>query len=279
MRKRYIKHQHGTPNPIMKQEEEAILVAVNRALESSSNSQTIGRNGEIPFREFLNRYLPYTLRAATGHFVSPDGELSPQIDVMILDARYPLLAVNDDGSVLAILHSLVSTIEVKTRLSTGDIKKIWKDAARIMSLASQVNGYSGEYWGAVMTCAFAYGCANKLDSLESIYEKVGTPDLTGLDINILRLHPSDQIENNALGVEFHFVPISKDDSSDMITGYEMRSLPKFTPLSDLYYQLVQNAYYTLGQRNQGFTDIGRQVMDYMSWSTCSWEKYYEMKRR
>lgn len=43
--KKNIKHQHGTPNPIIKQEEEAILAVVNRALESSSNAQIIGRNG------------------------------------------------------------------------------------------------------------------------------------------------------------------------------------------------------------------------------------------
>src|SRR6266480_6344490 len=101
------KHEHGTPNPIIVSEEEALLAAVDRALASSTNAQVIGRNGEIPLRDFFNRYLPYTLRAATGHFVAPSGHLSSQMDLMILDTRYPLLAQNADGSVLAMLHGVV----------------------------------------------------------------------------------------------------------------------------------------------------------------------------
>src|SRR5689334_15392292 len=94
-----VKHEHGTPNPIIRTEELAMLAIVDRALASSSNSQTIGRNGERPLLDFFNRYLPYTFKAVTGHFVPPSGTLSPQIDIMLLDSRYPLLAVNADGSV------------------------------------------------------------------------------------------------------------------------------------------------------------------------------------
>ena len=277
VRKGIVKHQHGTPNEILRQEEEAMLAAVNRALASTSNAQTIGRNGEIPLRDFLNRYLPYTLRAATGHFMAPNGELSPQIDVIILDARYPLLAENADSSVLAMLHSVVGTFEVKTRLATHHIGKICKDAIRIMSLAEQVKGYAGNGWGDVMTNAFAYGCVNKLDALAAKYEKECKPDQAGLDISILRLHPSDQAISTPLGIELHFEPTSTDDSSDTVCGYVPLRIPQFTPLSDLYYTLVQNAYYTLGRRNHSLSDIGQHVMDYMSWSSCTLEKYYKLK--
>ena len=254
-----------------------MLAVVNLSLASTSNPQTIGRNGEIPLRDFLNRYLPYTLRAATGQFVPPNGELSPQIDVMILDTRYPLLAENEDGSVLAMLHSVIGAIEVKTRLATSHIKKMWDDAVRITSLAEQIKGYSGNKWGAVMMSGFAYGCANRLEVLEAEYEKEGKPEIAGLDISILRLHPSDQAPNTPLGVEFHFEPTFADDSSDTVTGYDLISIPQFTPLSDFYYNLVQTAYYTLGHRDHSLSDIGRHIMNYMSWSTCPWEKYYELK--
>lgn len=117
------KHNHGTNNEIIEQEEKSILLAVDRALSSSSNSQTIGRNGELPLIDFLNKYLPPTLKAVSGHFLTPNGNISPQIDVMIIDTRYPFLSVNLDGSVLAMLHSVIHTIELKTNLISSDIKK------------------------------------------------------------------------------------------------------------------------------------------------------------
>ena len=92
------KHVHGAKNGIIAQEEIALLSAVERALASSTNAQIIGRNGEIPFLQFLQAYLPNTLRATTGHFISPTGAVSPQLDVIVVDARYPLLSVNPDGS-------------------------------------------------------------------------------------------------------------------------------------------------------------------------------------
>ncbi len=200
-----VKHKHGTPNPIIQREEEVILAMVDKALKSSSNSQVIGRNGEIPLRSFLNRYLPYTLRAASGHFVPPSGRLSPQIDIMILDTRYPLLAENADGSVLAMLHSVVETIEVKTRISTRDIEKMWKDSVGIIDLAAEVTGYGDPNdFRMVRTTAFAYRSAQSLNSLEKKYIEFGQPEKSGLDIYILRL--SDRSIKREIGVEFHFEP-------------------------------------------------------------------------
>jgi hypothetical protein len=270
---RIVKHVHGTPNPIMRQEEEVMIAAVTKALASSSNAQTIGRNGEIPLRDFFNRYLPYTFRAATGHFVPPSGRLSPQIDVMILDARYPLLAENADGSVLAMLHSVVATIEVKTRIASKDVTKMWHDAVKIMNLAQETEDYGSDCWGSIATSGFAYGCANRLDTLESAYGRSGEPEKAGLDISVLRLHTKDQTKKQPVGVEFHFEPDISDDGSEEIIGYFLTTRPMFTPLSDLYYRLVQNGYYTLGHRDYSYSDIGRHVMQYMAWSTCSWEKY------
>jgi len=40
------KHKHETTNQIIQQEEKAILLTVDRALTSSSNSQTVGKNDE-----------------------------------------------------------------------------------------------------------------------------------------------------------------------------------------------------------------------------------------
>lgn len=118
------KHIHGTTNQIIQQEEKAILLAVDRALSSSSNSQIVGKNGELPILDFLNRYLPPTFKVASGHFITPKGNLSPQLDIMVMDSRYPLLSQNLDGSVLAMLHSIIYAIEVKTNITSSDVKKI-----------------------------------------------------------------------------------------------------------------------------------------------------------
>ena len=265
--RKIVKHQHATPNPIIQREEEVMLSIVDKALESSSNSQAIGRNGEIPLRGFLNRYLPYTLRAVTGHFVPPSGRLSPQIDVMILDARYPLLAENADGSVLAMLHSVLKAIEVKTRITVRDIEKIWKDSIRIMELASEVEGYGDpESFSAVDTAAFAYRSALPLDSLEQKYVEVGDPQKSDLDITVLRLQARNIKKET--GVDFHFEPAFASERSKKVIGYTFILRASLTPLSDLYFEIVQNSYYTLGTRGHSYGDIGRHVMDYMSWATA-----------
>ena len=179
-----------------------MIAAINRALASTSNAQIIGRNGEMPLRDFLNRYLPYTLHAATGHFVTPSGRLSPQIDIMLLDPRYPLLSENADGSVLVMLHSVVATIEVKTRLASKDIRKMREDAIKINTLAGEVEGYAynTEGWGMIEPWGFAYGCTNRLNTLEDKYTREGKPEEAGLDICLLRSHPKDAMHVQPLGL-------------------------------------------------------------------------------
>jgi len=253
-----------------------MLACVNKAITSSSNAQTIGRNGEIPLRDFLNHYLPYTFRAATGHFVTPEGELSPQLDVMILDTRYPLLAHNADGSVLSMLHAVVATIEVKTRIATRDVQKMWLDAIKVTKLSRR--SVFKDDWGGIDIWGFAYGCANRLDALEAEYERVGQPNEAPLDISLMRLHPNDATRERPLGVELHFEPDFDEKDESKLKGYILTSIPQFTPLNDLYYRLVQNSYYTLGRRDIDYTDIGVHVMDYMSWSTCAWDEYYKQMK-
>lgn len=268
MTSKIVKHGHGTPNPIIMREEELMLAQVDKVLASTSNSQTIGRNGELPLFSFLTRYLPFTFRVASGHFVPPSGKLSPQIDIMILDARYPLLSENGDGSVLAMLHSVIKTIEVKTRMTSQDIRDMWKNSMEIMSLASEVKKYGGFEWGAVSTLGFAYRSANRLSSVEDKYIEAADPWKTSLDIYLLSVHEKDRLAGKKHGVELHFEPEFKTEKSRKVTGYFPTTRPSYTPLSDLYYCLVQDSYYVLGQRNYSFTDIGKHVMSYMSWATC-----------
>jgi hypothetical protein len=144
----------------MAQEEAAILLSVERALASSPNAQTIGRNGETPFLDFLQRYLPSTPRATTGHFIAPSGAISPQLDVIVADSRYPLLSENTDGSALVMLHSVVHVLEIKANVTTKDIKKSLDNTRKTSALGREVEGFDhADSWSSFRAWLLAYNCA------------------------------------------------------------------------------------------------------------------------
>jgi len=276
------KHEHGTPNKIIMQEEKAIFLAVDKALASTPNSQTIGRNGELPLLTFLNRYLPNTLRAVSGHFITPSGKISPQIDIIIIDSRYPLLSENEDGSVLTMLHSVLWAIEVKTNLKSSDITKAWSDAINMMKMAQEVDGYGDcDDFASINTNLIAYKCAQKLDTIEKAYEKNAKPLIAGLDIYILRFPEKEMPNDIEIGGELHMEPmfdVENLNEHGLIDKHFLTFSAHYTPLSDFYYRLVQNCYYTLGARDFSFNDIGAHFMEYMSWSTVLWDKIEEGKQ-
>jgi len=259
---RIIKHAHGTPNPIIKSEEDALLTSVDKALSSSNNSQIIGANGEIPLRIFLNRYLPNVFRAVTGHFVSPSGKLSPQIDILILDSRYPLLSENNDGSVLAMVNSVVAAIEVKTRITTRDVSSMWENNISTLSLLKEEWPDDESAFCVPLTLGLAYRSRNRFDTLADNYFAIGNPQKGNLDLYLLRLPEKDQKFDEQIGGMLHFEP--GDDELEYIPTF----IPKYTPLADLYYNLIQRSYYCLSARDYDFSDIGRQLSNYMTWTTC-----------
>ena len=281
---KYVK-EHGAKNPIILQEEKSILLAVDRALSSSSNSQTIGRNGELPLLDFFNRYLPPTFKALSGHFITESGDISPQLDVMILDARYPFLAENSDGSVLAMLHSVVQILEIKTNLRSSDVKKICTDVEKTRKLISQADDFknANSFKAPIQSC-LAYRIRNNLDTIISSYKKFSNPEEYHFDLSILRLEDREFSDLDA-GCEIHYEPITGITIEDFIEKYGVSEeevsgsffltvRPCYTALSDLYYQIIQNSYYIIGERNYSFTDIGEHIMEYMEWSTVSWEDLY-----
>lgn len=280
------KHKHGTINPVIEQEEKSILLSVDRALSSSPNAQTIGVNGELPLLKFLNRYLPSTFRAVSGHFITPNGNISPQIDIMILDSRYPLLSENLDGSVLAMLHSVIQTIEVKTNLTSIDIKKIALSISKTRKLMNELDIFDcNNCFTAPITISLAYRIKNKLGTVCSHFQRNSIPSIFHFDLIILRL-PKQDFNNKEIGCTLHYEPIFNDeinnieDHTEIDNAYEtdefmLLTIPEHTPLSDMYYSLVQNGYYILGERNFTFQDIGEHIMSYMSWSTASWEEIFQ----
>jgi hypothetical protein len=83
------------------------------------------------------------------------------------------------------------------------------------------------------------------------------------DLNILRLHPSDTPkEEQHIGASIWLEASEYPEISLTVS-----------PPSDFYYRLIQNAYYTLGDRDINFNDLGQQMMAYMAWGTYSSLKF------
>jgi len=251
-----VKQQFGHENPIFVHEERTLIAAVDRAGESSPNSQIIGRNGEVALLDFLNRYLPHTMRVLRGHFVTPNGVVSPETDLMLLDTRFPLIAHNDDGSVLAMLHSVIAAIEVKRTLTKSEIQKIRNNSSTIAALQSEVFGSDLE-WGTVLQKAFAYRTSIKIGTIERHFFADWESDPPMTELDVLRILPSDLPEcERTFGLRMWL---------------ETQDLPSYvttvSPLSDFYYSLVQDGYYTLGARGYDFNDVGEHMLEYMTWGT------------
>ena len=279
--RRNVKHQHGTVNPIMQKEEEIMIATVDKALAASGNAQIIGRNGELPLIQFFNRHLPYTIRAHTGHFVSPEGTLSPQLDVVLVDARYPLLAQNTDGSVLVILHSVLKTIEVKTRATSADVSKALDNARIIHQLGSQIelkgeDGEENKFW--IETDLFCYRLRHRLETIYKKYAEAESPENNPLDTYVLRVSNADCPAGVVVGAMLHFEPPFPEDQGTEFEGMWTPGCSlQHNPLCDLYYRTMQNAYYFgLAARDFSFGDIGSHFNEYMSWSTYGGD---EAKRR
>lgn len=242
-----------------------MLAVVDRALAASGNAQVIGRNGELPLRSFLARHLPNTLLAKTGHFVSPSGRMSPQIDTMILDARYPLLAENEDESVLAMLHSVLHCVEVKTNIRVSDVTRICENSRSIIAVSKEVFD-APDGFGNVRCLALAYRNEGRVDNFAGAYFDKFVDESTHTDLYLLRVQERDRAGDQENGVLLHLEPVVGSD--DEIRGWTQTVMPIHTPLSDFYYSIIQDSYYCLDTRGFNFSDIGVQIMDYMSWSTA-----------
>ncbi|MCK8143227.1 hypothetical protein MW871_15155 [Flavobacterium sp. I-SCBP12n] len=253
---------------IFKQEEKAILLSVDKAKASSNNSQTIGRNGEIPMITFLNNYLPNTLKAVSGHFMSQNSIKSPQIDIMILDARYPLIGYNTDGTVLAMAHSVLYVIEIKTNCRKNDVSKTSQNFKNIGTLVDDIWKDEKLYWKKPMFLLLAYRIVPKINIIEEAYFDYCDPSNNHFDISILRT-----LDNEEMGNLIHFEPTDFDeiDTNNKLyvnkNNHLLMSISERTPLADLYYSLIQSCYLILENRNYSFGDIAEHFNEYLNWST------------
>jgi hypothetical protein len=263
---KYRMYQDGASAPVARAEEEVMLAAVDRGLAPAQSGHAVGESGfTVPLRDFLNGYLPPSLRAVAGRVIAPDDQVSTEVGVLIVDSRYPLLSEDLDGFVVAMLHSVVAIIQVRCVLAGSAIEEMWKYALQTTELATQVEGYAGLGNEAIATCGFAYRAADGLDALEELYRREVKPDVAGFDLTILRLREDDQVSRGFPGVEFCRKTASP--GGNRTEAVEIQVHFHLNPLSSFCRNLVSNAYRTLGFRNTTYDEVEGCFGEYPSWSS------------
>ena len=101
----------------------SILAQVARIRKGSKHSTIKGTSIEVVLRRTLTEYFPDRFSIGTGQIAASDGDLSPQMDAIIYDrSTFPLLARNEDGSVIVCCESVYGCIEIKTKWDHEDVE-------------------------------------------------------------------------------------------------------------------------------------------------------------
>ncbi len=101
---------------------DSLLAQIRRARVGSGHATIKGSSIEEALRKLLRQYLPSMFHIGTGQVANNNGEISPQIDILIYDrTTFPHLAVNEDGSVIICCEPLFATVECKTKWANRNI--------------------------------------------------------------------------------------------------------------------------------------------------------------
>jgi hypothetical protein len=98
-----------------------------------NHSLTKGEEREVPFINFFTQNLPKTFSIVKGEIVDLNGESSPQLDVMIYDSSRNIPFYSGDNCILP-AESLLASIEVKSKLTQEEIRKILINTKKLKAL-------------------------------------------------------------------------------------------------------------------------------------------------
>jgi hypothetical protein len=106
------------------------------ALKKTSSIQHRGNKGssrEEHLRAFFRERLPTNYAIAEGEVVDLNGQTSPQLDIMFYDQSVDFALAAGTTQILA-AEALLSSIEVKSKLTTAEIEKSVVAARRLRTL-------------------------------------------------------------------------------------------------------------------------------------------------
>lgn len=98
-----------------------------------NHSLTKGEEREIPFINFLKENLPNTYSVVKGEVADLNGNSSPQLDIMIYDCSRNIPFYEGSNYILP-AESLLASIEIKSKLTRNEIKKILVNTNKLKSL-------------------------------------------------------------------------------------------------------------------------------------------------
>jgi hypothetical protein len=133
-----------------------IITSIKKMMLASKRSQSLehpvlkGRAKEIFVTDLLEPYLNPSYGICTGVIIDPRGEQSRQIDIIIYDKRIipPALLTIREGVIPC--HSVLATIEVKTRLGKKDLENSIQNAASVKNLNYSLNVLSKQKFREIM---------------------------------------------------------------------------------------------------------------------------------
>lgn len=118
---------------------ELVLTRIKNAIEQSNACKNIkhtaikGQLREIFIRELLQPFLPRNVEIGTGKVISSDNKESLQQDIILYDKRIlPPILFESLG--FFPVESVISTIEVKSKLTSTQLKQAHKNATSLLKL-------------------------------------------------------------------------------------------------------------------------------------------------
>jgi hypothetical protein len=96
-----------------------------------------GRIAEEIIKSVLHRTLPKRFSIGTGVIIASNGEVSPQIDIVIYDNFLNSPLLSEFGSCVFPVETVYATIEVKSQLTKKELKKTFEVIRKVRELGSK----------------------------------------------------------------------------------------------------------------------------------------------
>ncbi|ECS9208222.1 hypothetical protein D1140_21350 [Salmonella enterica subsp. enterica serovar Amager] len=150
-----------------------------------------GANREDAFSEFLRDYLPNKYGVGRGEVISPDNDISGELDIVIFDKNHCPLFLKSDSHSLYPRESVFGAVSMKSHLDSEELKDAYKNIASLKKIMAGKKFNKPSNSGFVttlcpvvpVTAVFAYA-ANR--SLEAIAKQVIELDK---ELDDIRLRP------------------------------------------------------------------------------------------
>jgi uncharacterized protein DUF6602 len=116
------------------QHQRALRAALELARGAIDHPTSKGDASEAQWRKMLAKHLPQRYRVCKGHVVDSRGGMSDQIDVIIHDAHYCPLFLDEGGTCFVPAESVYAVFEAKQELTAGYVTAAGEKAASVRRL-------------------------------------------------------------------------------------------------------------------------------------------------